>query len=161
MLTSNSKRNNTLCDIMKKFFLLLLSICFCAVMFAQSDGVNTTSNDTVVGNDGYICVQYEKWPEFPGGQQEMLKYIQENLIYPKLALKKQIQGRSICQFIVEKDGSISHIQVVRSSGNKSLDRAAIRVIKTMPKWTPGRLQGKIVRTYYTLPVNFRIPNIEK
>ena len=161
MLTSNSKRNNTLCDIMKKFFLLLLSICFCAVMFAQSDGVNTTSNDTVVGNDGYICVQYEKWPEFPGGQQEMLKYIQENLIYPKLALKKQIQGRSICQFIVEKDGSISHIQVVRSSGNKSLDRAAIRVIKTMPKWTSGRLQGKIVRTYYTLPVNFRIPNIEK
>ena len=99
-------------------------------MFAQSDGVNTTSNDTVVGNDGYICVQYEKWPEFPGGQQEMLKYIQENLIYPKLALKKQIQGRSICQFIVEKDGSISHIQVVRSSGNKSLDRAAIRVINT-------------------------------
>ena len=130
-------------------------------MFAQSDGVNTTSNDTVVGDYDYICVEYETWPEFPGGQQEMLKYIQENLIYPKLALKKQIQGRSICQFIVEKDGSISHIQVVRSSGNKSLDRAAIRVIKTMPKWTPGRLQGKIVRTTYALPVNFRIPNIEK
>ena len=146
---------------MKKFFLLLLSICFCAVMFAQSDGVNTTSNDTVVGDDDYICVHYETWPEFPGGQQEMFKYIQENLIYPKLALKKQIQGRSICQFIVEKDGSISHIQVVRSSGNKSLDRAAIRVIKTMPKWTPGRLQGKIVRTTYALPVKFRIPNIEK
>lgn len=146
---------------MKKFFLLLLSICFCAVMFAQSDGVNTTSNDTVFGADDYICVNYETWPEFPGGQQEMFKYIQENLIYPKLALKKQIQGRSICQFIVEKDGSISHIRVVRSSGNKSLDRAAIRVIKTMPKWTPGRLQGKIVRTHYVLPVNLRIPNIEK
>ena len=146
---------------MKKFFLLLLSICFCAVMFAQSDGVNTTSNDTVVGDDDYIFVEYETWPEFPGGQREMLKYIQENLIYPKQALKKQIQGRSICQFIVEKDGSISHIQVVRSSGNKSLDRAAIRVIKTMPKWTPGRLQGKIVRTHYVIPVNFRIPNTEK
>ena len=146
---------------MKKFFLLLLSICFCAVMFAQSDGVNTTSNDTVVGDDGYIFVEYETCPEFPGGQREMLKYIQENLIYPKLALKKQIQGRSICQFIVEKDGSISHIQVVRSSGNKSLDRAAIRVIRTMPKWTPGRLQGKIDRTHYVIPVNFRIPNTEK
>ncbi len=146
---------------MKKICLLFVAMFCTLVMFAQSDGVSTTSNDTVVGDDGYICVQYEKWPEFPGGQQEMLKYVQENLIYPKLALKKQIQGRSICQFIVEKDGSISHIQVVRSSGNKSLDRAAIRVIKTMPKWTPGRLQGKIVRTYYTLPVNFRIPNIEK
>ena len=146
---------------MKKICLLFVAMFCTLVMFAQSDGVNTTSNDTVVGDDYYICVEYETWPKFPGGQQEMLKYIQENLIYPKLALKKQIQGRSICQFIVEKDGSISHIQVVRSSGNKSLDRAAIRVIKTMPKWTPGRLQGKIVRTTYVLPVNFRIPNIEK
>ena len=146
---------------MKKICLLFVAMFCTLVMFAQSDGVNTTSNDTVVGDDDYICVQYEKWPEFPGGQQEVLKYIQENLIYPKLALKKQIQGRSICQFIVEKDGSISHIQVVRSSGNKSLDRAAIRVIKTMPKWTPGRLQGKIVRTHYVIPVNFRIPNTEK
>ena len=146
---------------MKKICLLFVAMFCTLVMFAQSDGVNTTSNYTVVGDDGYICVQYEKWPEFPGGQQEMLKYIQENLIYPKLALKKQIQGRSICQFIVEKDGSISHIRVVRSSGNKSLDRAAIRVIKTMPKWTPGRLQGKIVRTTYVLPVNLRIPNTEE
>ena len=146
---------------MKKICLLFVAMFCTLVMFAQSDGVNTTSNDTVVVDDDYICVEYETWPKFPGGQQEMFKYIQENLIYPKLALKKQIQGRSICQFIVEKDGSISHIQVVRSSGNKSLDRAAIRVIKTMPKWTPGRLQGKIVRTTYALPVNFRIPNIEK
>lgn len=146
---------------MKRIYLLFIAMFCTLVMFAQSDDVNTTSNDTVVGDDYYICVQYETWPKFPGGQQEMFKYIQENLKYPKQALKKQIQGRSICQFIVEKDGSISHIQVVRSSGNKSLDRAAIRVIKTMPKWTPGRLQGKIVRTIYTLPVNFRIPNIEK
>jgi protein TonB len=146
---------------MKKICLLFVAMFCTLVMFAQSDGVNTTSNDTVVGDYDYICVEYETWPEFPGGEREMLKYIQENLIYPKLALKKQIQGRSICQFIVEKDGSISHIQVVRSSGNKSLDRAAIRVIKTMPKWTPGRLQGKIVRTHYVLPVNFRIPNTEK
>ena len=146
---------------MKKICLLFVAMFCTLVMFAQSDGVNTTSNDTVVGDDDYICVNYETWPEFPGGQQELLKYIQENLIYPKQALKKQIQGRSICQFIVEKDGSISHIQVVRSSGNKSLDRAAIRVIKTMPKWTPGRLQGKIVRTHYVIPVKFRIPNTEK
>ena len=157
---------------MKKFFLLLLSICFCAVMFAQSDGVNTTSNDTVVGDDQFtayidperdeiLLTPIQVMPEFPGGERAMFQYIQENLKYPKQALKKQIQGRSICQFIVEKDGSISHIQVVRSSGNKSLDRAAIRVIKTMPKWTPGRLQGKIVRTHYVIPVNFRIPNTEK
>ena len=146
---------------MKKICLLFVAMFCTLVMFAQSDGVNTTSNDTVVGDDDYICVNYETWPKFPGGQQAMIKYIQENLKYPKQALKKQKQGRSIGQIIVEKDGSITHIRVVRSSGNKSLDRAAIRVIKTMPKWTPGRLQGKIVRTTYALPVNFRIPNIEK
>ena len=146
---------------MKNICLLFVAMFCTLVMFAQSDGINTTSNDTVVVDDDYIFVEYETWPEFPGGERAMFQYIQENLKYPKQALKKQIQGRSICQFIVEKDGSISHIQVVRSSGNKSLDRAAIRVIKTMPKWTPGRLQGKIVRTTYALPVNFRIPNIEK
>jgi protein TonB len=157
---------------MKKICLLFVAMFCTLVMFAQSDGVNTTSNDTVVGDDQFtayidperneiLLTSIQVMPEFPGGQKEMCMYIQENLIYPKQALKKQIQGRSICQFIVEKDGSISHIQVVRSSGNKSLDRAAIRVIKTMPKWTPGRLQGKIVRTTYALPVNFRIPNIEK
>ena len=157
---------------MKKICLLSVAMFCTLVMFAQSDGVNTTSNDTVVGDDQFtvyidperdeiLLTPIQVMPEFPGGERAMFQYIQENLKYPKQALKKQIQGRSICQFIVEKDGSISHIQVVRSSGNKSLDRAAIRVIKTMPKWTPGRLQGKIVRTHYTLPVNFRIPNIEK
>ena len=157
---------------MKKICLLFVAMFCTLVMFAQSDGVNTTSNDTVVGDDQFtayidperneiLLTSIQVMPEFPGGERAMFQYIQENLKYPKQALQKQIQGRSICQFIVEKDGSISYIQVVRSSGNKSLDRAAIRVIKTMPKWTPGRLQGKIVRTHYTFPVNFRIPNIEK
>ena len=157
---------------MKKICLLFVAMFCTLVIFAQSDDVNTISNDTVIDDDQFtayidpergeiLLTPIQVMPEFPGGERAMFQYIQENLKYPKQALQKQIQGRSICQFIVEKDGSISHIQVVRSSGNKSLDRAAIRVIKTMPKWTPGRLQGKIIRTPYVIPVNFRIPNIEK
>ena len=87
----------------------------------------------------------------------MLKFITENLKYPKQAIKKNIQGRAICQFFVETDGSITDVTIVRSSGNKSLDKAAIRVVKMMPKWEPGSVQGKIQRTGYFLPVNFRIP----
>ena len=146
---------------MKKISLLLLALTSSLIVFAQKEDVNTTSNDTVMdGTDKNwpeIFIEYETAPAFPGGQLEMFKFIQENLKYPKLALKNNIQGRSICQFTVEKDGSITDVKVVRSSGNKSLDRAAIRVVKMMPKWTPGRIQGKITRMVYTLPVKFTIP----
>ena len=87
----------------------------------------------------------------------MRKFITENLKYPKQAIKKNIQGRAICQFFVETDGSITDVTIVRSSGNKSLDKAAIRVVKMMPKWEPGSVQGKIQRMGYFLPVVFRIP----
>ena len=96
-------------------------------------------------------------PEFPGGMHEMFNFIKENLNYPKQAIKKNIQGRAICHFIVEKDGSITNVEVVRSSGNKSLDKAAIRVIKMMPKWKPATMQGKIIRVKYVLPIVFKIP----
>ena len=70
--------------------------------------------------------------------------------------EQAIEGRVICQFIVEKDGSIGNITVVRTSGNESLDNEAIRVIQSMPKWKPGLQRGKPVRVKYTLPINFRL-----
>jgi protein TonB len=95
-------------------------------------------------------------PEFPGGQQEMMKYIAENIKYPVIAQENGIQGRVICQFVIEKNGSVTDIQVVRSSGDASLDKEAERVIKTMPKWKPGKQRGKPVRVKYTIPVAFRL-----
>jgi protein TonB len=98
----------------------------------------------------------ENMPEFPGGQQAMMKYIAENIKYPVIAQENGIQGRVICQFVVEKDGSISNIQVVRTSGDASLDKEAVRVIGTMPRWKPGKQRGKPVRVTFTLPVSFRL-----
>ena len=103
-----------------------------------------------------IFVVVESMPEFPGGAQAMMRYIAENIKYPVIAQENGIQGRVICQFVVEKDGKVSDIQVVRSSGEASLDKEAQRVIGSMPKWKPGKQRGKPVRVKYTLPVNFRL-----
>ena len=103
-----------------------------------------------------VFVVVENMPEFPGGQQALFKYLSENVKYPVIAQENGIQGRVICQFVVNKDGAIVDIEVVRSSGDASLDKEAIRVIKSMPKWKAGKQRGKPVRVKYTLPVNFKL-----
>lgn len=103
-----------------------------------------------------VFVVVESMPEFPGGQQALFKYVNENVKYPVIAQENGIQGRVICQFVVNKDGSIVDIEVVRSGGDPSLDKEAVRVIKSMPKWKPGKQRGKPVRVKFTLPVNFKL-----
>lgn len=103
-----------------------------------------------------IFVVVETMPEFPGGQAALFKYLSENVKYPVIAQENGIQGRVICQFVVNKDGSIVDVEVVRSGGDASLDKEAVRVIKSMPKWTPGKQRGKAVRVKYTVPVNFKL-----
>ena len=103
-----------------------------------------------------VFVVVETMPEFPGGQQALFKYLSENVKYPVIAQENGIQGRVICQFVVNKDGSIVDVEVVRSGGDASLDTEAVRVIKSMPKWKPGKQRGKAVRVKYTVPVNFRL-----
>ena len=103
-----------------------------------------------------IFVVVEKMPEFPGGQQALFKYLSENVKYPVIAQENGIQGRVICQFVVNRDGSIVDVEVVRSGGDPSLDKEAVRVIKSMPKWKPGQQRGKPVRVKYTVPVNFKL-----
>lgn len=103
-----------------------------------------------------VFVVVETMPEFPGGQQALFKYLSENVKYPVIAQENGIQGRVICQFTVNKDGAIVDVEVVRSGGDASLDKEAVRVIKSMPKWKPGKQRGKAVRVKYTVPVNFRL-----
>lgn len=103
-----------------------------------------------------VFVVVETMPEFPGGQQALFKYLSENVKYPAIAQENGIQGRVICQFVVNKDGKIVDVEVVRSGGDPSLDKEAIRVIKSMPPWKPGKQRGKAVRVKYTVPVNFRL-----
>ena len=97
----------------------------------------------------------EKMPQFPGGQQALFEYLSKNIRYPVIAQENGLQGRVICKFVVNYDGSIVDIVVVRSV-DPSLDKEAVRVIQSMPKWQPGEQRGKAVRVKYTLPVNFRL-----
>jgi periplasmic protein TonB len=102
-----------------------------------------------------IFMVVESMPTFPGGDAALFKYLSDNIKYPVIAQESGIQGRVICQFVVNRDGSIVDIEVVRSV-DRSLDAEAVRVIQNMPKWTPGKQRGKTVRVKYTLPVNFRL-----
>lgn len=97
----------------------------------------------------------EVMPQFPGGQIAMLKYIMENIKYPEQAMKEGIQGRVAVSFIVEKDGRVSNVRLLHSV-QSALDKEAIRVVKSMPKWTPGKHNGKPVRVRFNLPVMFKL-----
>lgn len=107
-------------------------------------------------DDSPVFIVVEEMPQFPGGQTAMFKFISDNLMYPAIAQANGIQGRVICQFIVNTDGSISGIEVVRSSGDPSLNKEAVRLIRSMPNWTPGKQRGKPVRVRYTIPINFKL-----
>ena len=97
----------------------------------------------------------EQMPEFPGGMKELLKFLQDNLKYPENAMKNNVQGRVIVQFVVEKDGTPTEFKVARSV-DPDLDAEALRVLQTMPKWKPGMQRGKIVRVKFTVPVSFKL-----
>ena len=97
----------------------------------------------------------EQMPSFPGGQSALLQYLSSNIKYPVVAEENGVQGRVIVTFVVEKDGSITDVRVVKSV-DPSLDKEAQRVVKSMPKWIPGKQNGSAVRVKYTVPVTFRL-----
>lgn len=94
----------------------------------------------------------EQQPQFPGNLNQ---YLRDHINYPTIAQENGIQGKVIVQFVVERDGSITQVNVIRGV-DPSLDREAVRVVKSMPKWTPGRQNGQAVRVKFTLPVNFKL-----
>ncbi len=97
----------------------------------------------------------EQMPSFPGGQGALMNYLNSNIKYPVIAEENGIQGRVVVQFVVGKDGSISNVHVVKSV-DPSLDKEAVRVVKNMPRWIPGKQNGQSVTVRYTLPVTFRL-----
>jgi protein TonB len=97
----------------------------------------------------------EQMPSFPGGPSALMQYLNSNIKYPVVAEENGVQGRVVCTFVVEKDGSITDVRVVKSV-DPSLDKEAVRVVKSMPKWIPGKQNGSAVRVKYTVPVTFRL-----
>ena len=97
----------------------------------------------------------EQMPSFPGGDAKMYEYLGKNIKYPQIARETGIQGRVFVNFVVEPDGSVSNVKVLRGIGG-GCDEEAMRVVKGMPKWSPGKQRGKTVRVSYTLPVVFKL-----
>ena len=128
----------------------------------RPEAIDTTTSAREVMVTGYaqftdnkVYESAEVMPEFPGGEVELLKFVAKRVKYPTEAQRKGAQGRVIVKFVVETNGSISNIHVVKGI-DPLLDAEAIRVCTTMPTWAPARQEGKAVRCYYTIPVTFRL-----
>ncbi|MDR1357239.1 MAG: energy transducer TonB [Tannerellaceae bacterium] len=102
-----------------------------------------------------IFTVVEEMPAFPGGETELLKFINGAIRYPVIAQENGIQGRVTCAFVVNRDGAVVDAEIMRGV-DPSLDKEALRVINTMPKWSPGKQRGKPVRVRYIIPVTFRL-----
>ena len=145
--------------IVLPLFILLLTVNSVYAQNKEPAKTTISPQDTTkkIAQTDEIFIVVEKAPQFPGGHEALMKYLVENLNYPEQAQKERKQGRVICNFIVEKDGSISNVNIVQGI-DPVLDKEAIRCIESMPKWIPGEQRGQIVRVRCTLPIIFGLPD---
>lgn len=144
---------------MKTFFAFVIApvvaVLFVGVGFKACNGFSSPEPQKHEVKETKVFTAVEQMPMFPGGDAALMEYLSSNIHYPAEAAKKGIQGRIVVGFIVERDGSLSDVHVLRSV-DPALDREAIRVIKSMPKWQPGKQNGNTVRVKYQVPVLFRL-----
>jgi protein TonB len=120
----------------------------------ESDAI-VVENDDEEEVEVKIFVIVEKMPEFPGGDLELRKYIAQNIKYPNIARENDIQGKVYVRFVVTETGSVENVQIARGV-DPLLDKEAIRVVESLPKWKPGEQGGKKVKVWYTVPINFQL-----
>ena len=147
---------------MKKLFTLTILIYsfFITQIYAQKKAENSiaTISESDIQNSKINekpFIQVDVFPQFPGGEAALLKFIKENLKCPKSISDNCIQGQVIVSFVVSADGSVKDVQVLRSL-DPACDKEAIRLIESLPKWIPSKQNGKAVDVYYTVPVRFKI-----
>ena len=145
MKTKNEKANGL-------WWRLLTAMSVLAILLMVN--TNAMAQNKKAANDK-VLEKAEVMPEFPGGEQAMMKFVAENVQYPQEARDKEISGRVLVSFIVEKDGSIADVKVVKGIGG-GCDEEAVRVVKAMPKWKPGKDKGKPVRVSYMMPFTFKL-----
>ena len=125
---------------------------------APVQGELTTPIEEIILEENGVFYNPEQYPQFPNNSEiGLLKWVQSNLKYPEIAKKNGVQGRVVVQFLIKKDGSIEEIKIYRSR-HPALDEEAIRIVKTFPKFIPGKRNGVPVDMWYTLPINFKLPN---
>lgn len=115
----------------------------------QTDNLKSKKENT---EETFFIV--EVMPQFPGGVEELQKYLATNIKYPSDAQEQRESGRVYVQFVVSKTGDVKDVKIMRSGGSESLDNEALRVVSAMPKWTPGKQRGRYVNVNYTVPINF-------
>lgn len=139
---------------MKHLYLIAISLILSAgAAFAQKTDTSKTMAVTSVVETDMVFTTAQVPPQFPGGFPALQTFLSRHVVYPAVAYENGTHGYVIVNFIVEKDGSLSAIKVVKGIGDQC-DEEAARVIKTSPRWSPGVQDGKAVRTYYTVPVSF-------
>lgn len=173
IMMMNKKRTSALFSA--KYLLVLPLVCGlltlnCMQINAMNKQVIAVSTDSLINqqkkqidNSGQrnskVYRSVDKMPMFPGGEKALWDFISENLEYPATALEKNIEGKVYVRFVVEDDGAINHITVLKGI-HPDCDIEALRVVSSMPMWQPGRLDGKDVAVYYTLPIVFQIDKLE-
>lgn len=136
---------------MKKLFLFLFVLALtCCVAGAQNLKGEQAGND----GDEKVFLSVEQPPQFPGGEAALMSYLASHIHFPASAVEQGIEGRVILQFVVTKAGQVGEIKVIRSLSDEC-DNEAKRIVRSLPKFIPGRQNGKAVNVWYTLPVTFR------
>ena len=128
----------------------LLLLAFATLMAGTASLAKEENNDS-------IYIEVEELPTFKGGVTKYSEWLSSSIKYPKAAQAAGAEGRAIVRFVVNKNGSISDVKIIKSTGNDDLDNEAIRVISASPKWKPGKINGKTVRSMMNQPIMFRLP----
>lgn len=129
---------------------VFISALLCCMSF-----IHATPPASGDGDDNTVFPVINCQPKFPGGSEALVCWIRNNLRYPVLAEEQRIEGNVVCAFWIEKDGSVNNTYVIRSS-HELLSKEALRVLKFMPRWIPGRENGQAIRVRYTIPFTFRL-----
>lgn len=140
---------------MKKLLLMLLLAVFGLSTVSAQKTMVSTSRPVVSQKNQKVYDVVDEMPQYPGGMGEFLDYLIQSVRYPEDAEKQKVEGRVIACFVVETDGSISDVTIAKPVF-PSLDAEAVRVLQAMPKWTPGKQNGKPVRVKYAVPVTFKL-----
>lgn len=137
--------------------ILIITSIISEQAFSQENIENKRETIQTTNDSDEVFVFVEEQAEFPGGQDSLIKFLIRNIKYPELAKELGVQGTVYLKFIVEKDGRITNIKVIRGV-HPSIDAEAIRVVKMFPNWIPGKQRGRPVRIYYNLPIKFTLYN---
>ena len=156
IIMMNQKRSNRW--MMLKALLVIPVATLAVSVFANGKNVSETASEThpQTTTQTKIHDAVEEMPEFNGGQLAMMEFLMNNMKYPQAAVKAKQQGKAVVGFVVRKDGTVSDVHITKSAGHAVLDEEAIRVVKAMPAWKPGKQKGEPVNVKYSVPITFKL-----